>query len=423
MVMMKNVLVFLSAAIWALACAAPGLAEPSLPRVDDAMRRLVEQGQFAGAATVVFKDGELVDRAAFGKRDLATGAPMTPDTIVRAFSMTKPVTAVAMMILFEEGRWKPEDPVSKFIPELANVKVFAGLDSQGRPILEAPAHAPTVGELLTHTAGFSYGFDSDYVDGQYRAANLWTSQSTDEFAAKIGKLPLAYQPGTQWRYSISMDLEGVLIERLSGMSLPDFMRTKIFSPLGMSDTDFHVPETKRHRLAALYEWKDGKLSLATSDFLGVHPGKPPEFASGGGGLLSTADDYARFGRMLLGEGSLDGRRVISRASAKTIMSNHLPARIVNGRFGIGIQQIRPGYQYGYNGVVVTDPAAAKVAVGKGAYLWDGLASTWFWVDPTNQIVFVGMVQRVVGANAPPVQPLTQAAVQESYGFAGLPARP
>lgn len=422
MVMMKHVLVGVGAAIWALTCAAPGVAAPNLPRVDDTMRRLVEQGQFAGSATVVFKDGELVDRAAFGKRDLATGAPMTPDTIVRAFSMTKPVTAVAMMILFEEGRWKPEDPVSKFIPELANVKVFMGLDSQGRPILEAPAHAPTLGELLTHTAGFSYGFDGDYVDGQYRAANLWTSRSADEFAAKISKLPLAYQPGTQWRYSISMDLEGVLIERLSGLSLPDFMHTRIFAPLGMNDTDFHVPENKRGRLAALYEWKDGKLSLAASDFLGVHPDKPPGFASGGGGLFSTADDYARFGRMLLGEGSLDGKRVISRASARAIMSNHLSSRIVNGRFGIGIQQIRPGYQYGYNGVVVTDPAAAKVAVGKGSYLWDGLASTWFWVDPTNWIVFVGMVQRVVGPDGPPVQPLTQGAVQDSYGFAGAPAR-
>ena len=195
------------------------------------------------------------------------------------------------------------------------------------------------------------------------------------------------------------------------------------TPLGMNDTDFHVPKEKRDRLAALYEWKDGKLSLAASDFLGVHPDGPPGFASGGGGLFSTADDYARFGRMLLGEGFLDGKRVISRASARTIMSNHLSPQIVNGRFGVGIQQIRPGYQYGYNGVVVTDPAAAKVAVGKGAYLWDGLASTWFWVDPTNRIVFVGMVQRVVGANAPPVQPLTQSAVQDSYGLGKLPARP
>jgi CubicO group peptidase (beta-lactamase class C family) len=392
---------------------APPAAAQRIARVDAAMRQLVESGQLAGVATEVWKDGKLADRNGIGKRDLASGAPMTPDTIVRAFSMTKPVTAVAMMVLYDQGKWKPDDPIAKFLPELASVRVFNGLDAAGKPILEAPVSPPTMAQLLTHMAGFKYDFEDGWVADQYKAAELWKSTSSDDFVARIARIPLAHQPGTRWNYSISMDLEGVIVERLSGMTLPEFMKRHIFDPLKMKDTGFSVPTDQLSRLATLYQWRDGRLQTGASPFA-TGPDTRPAFASGGGGLFSTARDYARFGRMLLGLGALDGTRIISTASARMMMSNHLPPAIAAGGFGIGMQQIRPGYEYGYNGVVVTDPTAAGVALGRGSYLWDGYASTWFWVDPEHRIVFVGMVQRASAPGVPLLQPISQAAIRDTF---------
>ncbi|WP_457311347.1 serine hydrolase domain-containing protein [Sphingomonas sp. UYAg733] len=385
----------------------------SIKLVDREMQKLVDGGELAGVATEVWKDGKQVGRSGIGKRDLASGAPMMPDTIVRAFSMTKPVTAVAMMILYEQGKWKPEDPVAKFLPEFADVRVFKGLDAAGKPILEAQVAPPTMAQLLTHTAGFQYDFEGGWVSDQYRAAELWRATSSSDFIARIAHLPLGYQPGTQWHYSVSMDLEGAIIERLSGMTLAEFMKRHIFDPLKMSDTGFSVPTAKLPRLAALYRWQDGKPQVEQGPFVEA-PDKEPGFASGGGGLYSTADDYARFGRMLLGLGTLGGKRIIGEASARMMMSSHLSPAIAGGGFSVGMQRIRPGYEYGYNGVVVTDPAAAKVALGKGSYLWDGYASTWFWVDPEHQIVFVGMVQRASAPGVPLLQPISQAAIRDTY---------
>jgi CubicO group peptidase (beta-lactamase class C family) len=401
-----------------LAMAAPAQAQPRIERLEREMKTLVDAGQFSGMATVVWKDGRLVDRTGIGKRDLATGAPMRADTIVRIFSMTKPVTAVAMMILHDQGKWRPEDPISKYLPELADVKLFKGLDAAGQPILEAPATQPTMQQLMTYTAGFSYGFDQGWLDEQYRQAKLFNAASGDEFVARVARLPLAYQPGTKWVYSISVDLQGAIIERLSGMKLPEFMQKHIFDPLGMKDTGFFLPPEKAGRLATLYAWRDNALQPVDAASLPLVLNDQQRFVSAGGGLFSTADDYARFGRMLLGGGKLDGKRIISKAAARMMMSNHLPPDLLNGNFGIGYQRIRPGYQFGYDGVVVTDPAAAKVALGKGSYLWDGYASNWFWVDPEHDIVFVGIVQRVAALGGPPVQPISQQAIRDQFFPAG-----
>lgn len=401
----------------ALGCAGTALAEaPRWPAVDSAISPLVERAELPGVVTLALKDGRVVHASAIGKADLATGAPMKMDTIVRAFSMTKPVTAVAMGILYDEGKWRPEDPVATYLPELADLKVFKGLDAEGKPILAAPATQPTVGQLMTHTAGFSYGFMPGYVDEQYRANNPMRAKSTAELLKMIAALPLAYEPGTQWRYSLSMDIEGMIVERITGQRLDDFMAARIFKPLKMADTGFYVPADKRARFAALYEWRDGKLQPPTSPGLFTSEyAQPPGVTLGGAGLVSTAGDYARLAQMLLNGGDLDGVRILSRKTVTEIMTSHLSPQIVNARFGIGIQQIRPGYEYGWNGVVVTDPAAAKVALGKGSYLWDGAAGTWFWVDPENKVVFVGMVQRLMGPGFPPLQPLTQRAVMDSLG--------
>ncbi len=402
------------AGMLALACAGTLHAQPRVAQVDAVLNKMVDDGQLAGVATEIWKDGALVGRSAYGKRDLKSGAPMTDDTIVRAYSMTKPVTAVAMMILHEQGKWKPEDPVAKYLPELANLKVYKGLDANGQPILATPASQPTMAQLMSHMAGFQYDMGRGGIDDLYRAADLWTAKDNRDFVARVASLPLRYDPGTGWEYSIAMDLQGAIIERLSGMKLRDFMKRHIFDPLGMGDTDFYVPQEKFARLATVYEWKDGKPAEVTSHLLGNDPTAMPGFASGGGGLYSTAGDYARFARMLLGKGALDGKRVISEEAAAAIMSPKLPPEILKGSYGIGLQQMRPGYEYGYNGVVVTDPQAAKVALGHGSYLWDGLASTWFWVDPEHQIVFVGMVQRVAAEGGPPLQPASQAAVKTAF---------
>lgn len=391
-------------------------ADPKWPEVNAALDPYVDRGELAGMITLALHKGRVVHASAVGKRDLATGAPMQMDTIVRAFSMTKPVTAVAMGVLYDEGKWKPDDPVAKFLPELADLKVFKGMGADGKPILEAPAHPPTLREVLTHTAGFAYGFEPGYVEDQYRANNPLRAQTSKAAVAAIAALPLSYEPGTRWKYSIAMDVQGLIIERISGQSLPQFMQARIFGPLKMVDTGFHVPAAKRGRFAALYEWKDGKLQppAGGSPFLSTYEADPG-FASGGGGLVTTAADYARFASMLLNGGTLDGKRILKPETAKLMMTSHLSPQIVNGGFGIGIQRMRPGYEYGWNGVVVTDPAAAKVAMGKGSYLWDGAAGTWFWVDPENQVVFVGLVQRLMGMGFPPLQPVSQEAVKRALG--------
>jgi len=341
---------------------------------------------------------------------------MTKDTIFRIYSMTKPVTGVALMILYDQGKWKFSDPISKFLPELANLKVYRGVDAAGNLISGPAASQPTMGQLVTHTAGFLYGFGPTPVDREYQkhVPLIPTAVKASDYLAGLAKIPLAYEPGTQWQYSIAMDLEGIIVERLSGKSLQAFMKTEIFDPLKMVDTDFLVPPSKRDRFATLYDGQSGKLTDVTSGpFADTYAAKPVT-ASGGGGLVSTVNDYARFASMLLNGGSLNGRRILSKRATKTIMTNHLSPALITGGFGIGIQQIRPGYEYGVNGVVVTDPAKAGVAMGKGSYLWDGAGGTWFWVDPTNKIVFVGMIQRLAAEGGPNVQDASQRAVASNF---------
>ena len=288
--------------------------------------------------------------------------------------------------------------------------MLAGLAPDGEPRFEPAAHPPTLLELLTHTAGLSYGSalsdPNDPVDRTYRQAEVWAAEDLEDMMARLGPLPLAYQPGSSWRYSIGMDVQGALIERLTGQSLPDFMQARIFGPLGMSDTAFHTPPEKADRLAALY-LKSGDAPLtAIPNPLRPDCDQPPRLAMGGGGLVSTIGDYARFAQMLLGKGQFEGRRIISEDAAALMMSNHLPDVLMEKGFLAGHQRIRPGFGFGFNGVVFTDPESAGVPVGKGTYHWDGAAGTWFWVDPANDLVFVGMTQ-CLSYTAPPLQALTQ----------------
>jgi CubicO group peptidase (beta-lactamase class C family) len=395
--------------------AAKGTAEQSIAA---ALDPFVTEGQLPGYVTVLMKDGKPVVTNVKGYADIATSRPLTKDSIFRIFSMTKPVTGAALMILHDRGKWKFSDPIAKFLPELANLRVYRSVDAAGNLVSEPAGMQPTMGQLVTHTAGFIYGFGPTPVDREYQKhiPLLPTTDDPSRYLAELAKIPLAYEPGTQWQYSVAMDLEGIIIARLSGESLQAFMKAEIFDPLGMADTDFVVPPEKRGRFVTLYDMQAGKLTPITSGpFAGSYAEKPV-MASGGGGLVSTASDYARFASMLLNGGSLNGRRILSKRAAKAMMTSHLPPALVNGGYGIGIQQIRPGYEFGVNGVVVTDPAKAKVVMGKGSYLWDGAAGTWFWVDPANKVVFVGMIQRLAGPGGPNVQDASQRAVAGSFGW-------
>jgi CubicO group peptidase (beta-lactamase class C family) len=392
------------------------LGVPRLAAVDAALEAMVVARQFVGIAALAWRNGRLVHSAGYGVQDFDTGVPMSPSTIVRAYSMTKPVMAVVMMSLLDEGRWSPDDPITRFIPEFADLKVFHGLDGQGVSRLEPASRPPTMQELMTHTAGFGYGGPDGPVDAAYVAAEVWTSAGSDDFVRRVAALPLYFEPGSAWRYSIAMDLQGVIAERITGRSLGEVMAERIFSPLGMADTGFTCPSDQRHRLAALYRWKDGALKAVRNAPMTGDGLIPPAFLSGGGGLFSTAEDYMYFARMLLGRGALEDVRIISEASAARMMTSQLAPDFVARRWGVGFQRIRPGYEYGYNGVVVTDPTVARVKLGRGTYLWDGMASTWFWVDPEHDVTFVGMLQRIGDEQMPLVQPISQTAVAEALGL-------
>lgn len=403
-----------------LAMASPeevGLSAAGLDTIDAAIWSHIDDGTIAGAVTLVARRGQVARISAMGLDDLAAGTPLADDAIFRIFSMTKPITGAAMMILRDEGLWHPDDPVAKHLPELADMRVFAGEAADGTPILEEPDHAPTMAELMTHRAGFAYGIaigePADRIEAMYREAGLMEAADLGDMIARLAKLPLAYQPGSRFRYSLSMDVQGAIIERLTGERLPEFMRTRIFEPLGMRDTAFHVPPDKKHRLATLYfGTAEGPLIALSENPIRPDADSEPALALGGGGLFSTVRDYARFAQMLLGGGELDGVRVVSKAGISEQMTNHLPDAMLETRFTIGHHKFRPGFGYGYNGVVLTDPALADLPVGQGTYHWDGAAGTWFWVDPRNDLLFVGMIQLLSFA-APPLQEQTQRLMAEA----------
>lgn len=372
-----------------------GLSSAGLDGVDAGLQAQIDKGDLAGAVTLVARHGKVARRSVLGFDSAENRTPLRTDTVFRIFSMTKPVTAVAMMILHDKGLWKPEDPIGKYIPAFNHCTVFAGLDDAEQPMTVRADHPPTLRELLTHTAGITYGRSDALHDRPYKDANVWGAPTLMEFAERIGRIPLAYQPGTQWLYSMAMDVQGAIVEAITGQSLADFMQEHIFGPLKMVDTAFWVPPEKVGRLASrmyLTSRKGGLHELDKSP-MGNDYLSPPRLAGGGGGLVSTLDDYARFAQMLLNRGELGGVRILSPEAVALMSANHLPAWMLNAGFGIGAMQIRPGFGYGFNGAVFTDPKAAGIPVGKGTYEWDGAAGTWFWVDWENDLIFVGMIQR------------------------------
>ena len=375
-----------------------GFSSERLLRLTNAMHAAVDQNQVAGIVTMLVRHGKVVSLDAYGKRSLATGAPMTTDTMFRIYSQSKPLTGLAMMILYEQGKWRLDDPVAKYVPEFANLKVFSGLDKDGKPSTVDPVHAPTMRELVTHTAGFGYGLGADnYVDQQYQALHVLKSNGLKEMIDKIATLPLLYQPGTKWSYSASVDIQGYIVEKLSGQSLADFMKDHIFLPLDMKDTAFMVPSEKVSRFASVYA-----ISPKTASLVEVTPAmsplvqdftKAPPMDSGGGGLISTANDYAHFCQMILNGGEFRGARILSPASVRLMGSDVLESSVVpdrayaDGAFG------GDALGFGVDFAVLKNAGKAGSLAQEGSVWWGGAAGTWFWIDPKSDLFFEGMIQR------------------------------
>jgi CubicO group peptidase (beta-lactamase class C family) len=376
-----------------------GFSSSRLRLLDSAMDRAVDGGEVAGILTMLVRHGKIVDLHLHGVKSIATGAPITRDTIFRMYSQTKPMVGVAMMILFEEGRWRLEDPITKYIPEFANLKVMSGVDSKGQPILEDMKRPPNMRELMTHTAGFGYGLRSgDPVNDAFRDQKVLSSNGLQDMIDKIAKIPLLFQPGTRWSYSAAVDIQGYIIEKLSGQRLGDYMADHIFKPLRMKDTGFFTPPSQAARLSAVYVMnpKTSKLLELTSqlfpnlqDFT-----KQPPMDSGGGGSVSTVDDYARFCQMILNGGQLDGVRILAPATVALMQANHIESTVVpDPDIAIGIPIGTDALGFGLDFAVVRNAAELGTLEGNGSIWWGGAAGTWFWIDPKNDLFFLGMIQR------------------------------
>ncbi|HMI75929.1 MAG TPA: serine hydrolase domain-containing protein [Steroidobacteraceae bacterium] len=370
-----------------------GMSTERLAQLRSGMKELVDQGRLAGAVTMVSRHGKVVEFDASGKRDIAANAPMQKDSIFRIYSMSKPITGVAMMILFEDGKWQLNDPVAKYIPEFAKLKVYS-TDANNNVVMKDQAHPVTMRELMSHSGGFTYGFFSNTaVDKLQIEADLLNPNNTlDEFIKRVAKLPLNSQPGSEWHYSISVDIQGYIVQKLSGMPFEEFLEKRIFKPLGMVDTAFYVPKEKLNRFAEFYSYdKDGKLQVVgVKDGLNHDFAAKPALSSGGGGLVSTATDYMRFCQMLLNGGQLEGTRILSPLTVELMHTNVLAP---------SVPILAPGAGFGLDFAIYTDPAAAGGYYGKGSYWWGGAAGTWFWIDPVNDLIVLGMIQQAAGTGA------------------------
>jgi CubicO group peptidase (beta-lactamase class C family) len=378
-----------------------GFDAQRLARLDAYMAKVVADGRVPGMTTFLARDGKVVSFKTHGAKSFG-GPPMTPDTIFRIYSMTKPVTGVAMMILFEEGRWRLDDPVTRHVPEFKNLKVMKGVDGNGKPILEDLKRPPTMRELMAHTAGFGYGLQDEHpVDKMFREKAVLSAPTSQAMIERVAQIPLVSQPGTEWRYSVAVDIQGYIVEKMTGMTLGQFMEQRIFKPLRMNDTGFYVPAAKASRLAPVYYFNRDtkKVEEAKQIFGNDMPTylDPPAWDSGGGGLVSTTMDYARFAQMIANKGELDGVRILSPASVEMMGTNMIPKDVLVSSNGTTGSRFNEAVGFGLDFMVVNDPRAAGTLEGKGSMSWGGAAGTWFWVDPTNDVIFVGMIQRLGGS--------------------------
>jgi CubicO group peptidase (beta-lactamase class C family) len=387
-----------------------GFAADRLRRLDDNFARYVDDGRLAGWLLTVSRHGKLAYVASYGQRDKEAGLEVTPDTLWRIYSMSKPVTSVAAMMLYEEGRFELNDPVSKFIPSFKDMRVFVGGSDQ-RPVTVPATEPVRIWHLLTHTAGLTYGFHRQHpADAMHRAAGfdmdskptMNLEQACDAWAA----IPLLFQPGTEWNYSVATDVLGRVVEVASGQSLDEFFAQRIFGPLGMTDTAFYAQADDLPRLAALYG-RDLKGKATRMERAGAGATKPPLMLSGGGGLVSTAADYNQFLRMLLKTedspaGELDGVRLLGPRTVAYMGRNHLPGNQDLATFGRPLNAESPqiGTGFGLGFAVTLDAAAGKVLCSEGELSWGGAASTAFWIDPAEEVTATFFTQLMPSSSHP-----------------------
>ncbi|MCP4751307.1 MAG: beta-lactamase family protein [Proteobacteria bacterium] len=375
-----------------------GLSSKQLAHIERHLqKRYIDSAKTAGTITLVARHGEIGYLSSLGRMDIERNKPMTDDTIVRIYSMSKPIASVALMMLYEQGEFQLNDPVYKFIPEWRNLRVYA---SGNHPnfLTVRPERPMTVCDLFTHTSGLTYGFmERTNVDAAYRKLGIGESGSTlplKEMIEKLATLPLEFSPGTYWNYSVATDVLGYLVEAISGMDFETYLQEKIFKPLGMTDTGFSVPPEKLERFAANYfRTPDKRLAIMDDPERSAYA-KPATFFSGGGGLVSTATDYWRFCQMLLNGGELNGVRLLGRKTVELMTMNHLPGGQEMADMSVAtFSQVAPeGSGFGLGFSVILNPARAGVIGSTGEYSWGGAASTAFWIDPAEDLIVIFLTQ-------------------------------
>ena len=380
---------------------AVGFDSARLKMLDDYMANVVATGRVAGMTTLLARHGQIVSFKTYGKASIDANTPMTEDTIFRIYSMTKPITGMAMMILFEQGKWRLDDPVTRYVPEFKNLRVVKSIKKDGSLELEDMKRPPTMREIMSHTAGFGYGL----ARGSPRRQDVPRESGARRLQPEGDDRPHRHHPadvpaGHDWSYSSAVDIQGYIIEKLSGMKFSDFMAQNVFKPLKMTDTAFFTGADKASRLAAVYVWdKDqNKIVEAKELFGSAMPDytKPPAMESGGGGLVSTTMDYARFSQMIVNKGELDGVRILSPASVELMGTNVIPKSVLVNSNGTSVARFNEAVGFGLDFQVVNDARAAGSLQGDGSISWGGAAGTWFWVDPSNDVISVGMIQRMGG---------------------------
>ncbi|MFN5511196.1 MAG: serine hydrolase domain-containing protein, partial [Burkholderiales bacterium] len=384
-----------------------GFCTDRLARIETFLQdKYIGPGKLPCAQVQVLRSGSLVYESVIGRRDIERDVALTRDTVYRIYSMTKPITSLVFMMLVEEGRVALDDPVTRFIPEWKNLGVYSAGTG---PWVTTPCARPMqMVDLLRHTSGLTYGFQMrTNVDAAYRTlkvADRDRSLNTERFVDELSRLPLEFSPGEAWNYSVSTDVLGVLIERITGKPFAQVLQEGVFDPLGMKDTRFIVGEDQKARFAACYlPTPAGGMSLLDdpqkSPFL-----SEPVFFSGGGGLVSTADDYMRFCRMLLAGGQLDGHTLVSPATLRLMTANHLPGGkdLTALSRSLFSESTNAGVGFGLGFAVVFDPVRAMVPSSPGEYYWGGAASTAFWIDPVEDIAVIFMTQ-LLGSSTYPVR--------------------
>jgi CubicO group peptidase (beta-lactamase class C family) len=370
----------------------PGLTL-DLKRVERALSGMVEDGRTAGASVLIWKDGKEAYFGSAGFADRENSRRMTRDTIAQIFSMTKPVTGVALMQLWEGGKFGLDDPLSRYLPEFGSMRVYTGKDDAGAPAYRAPARPISVRDVMRHTAGFAYGAGNTPAHDAYVKADPMALQNDlAEMGDRLANVPLLFDPGARWSYSIAVDVQALLVETLSGQKFADYVRQHVFAPLGMRETAWRQPDERLPRLSAMYRTADGKLVRQADGSTRVLNFQDNRLTGGGFGLASTVDDYMRFARMLLNGGELEGARVLKPSTVRLMATDHLDARITDRGFLPSKGSVGFGLDFAVRVSQPQKPQENRGALGE--FFWDGAASTLFWVDPANQLAAVFFTQKM-----------------------------